>query len=334
MAKKAVKEDFVETVDTEALDLTEDVRVPIAKEVTPEVEEISEGEIYPPQNRMVSCLRNERIIVRFIPRESGMVSNPKHVFYGGMAENSIRVFTVPILESNGKYVNVLTNDEKLFLEEFMGLPFNALSIYKKENNYWDNFYVRLTKMESVLDLSDPNDYIKYKVLLANKDFIAGSLQELQDTPKATYQYVLISEVDETKQSSLKLNATMEAYKEFGRIEKDIDTLRVVIETIDGRPTSPSTKLEFLQVQINKMIQSDSKLFLKVVTDPYLPTKVLIKKALEEGLISKRGNYLYLREDNTPLCENNEEPTLNVAAKFLNSPKRQAIKFALEAKIKS
>lgn len=333
MAKKVTKEEFIETVDTDSLDLTEEVRVPVAKESN-EVETIEDSEIYPPTNRMVSCLRNERIIVRFIPRESGMVTNPKHVFYGGMAENSIRVFTVPILESNGKYVNVLTNEEKLFLEEFMGLPFNALSIYRKENNYWDNFYVRLTKVETILDLSNPNDYIKYKVLLANKDFIAGSLQELQDTPKATYQYVLISEVDETRQSTLKLNATMEAYKEFGRIESDVDAMRVIIETIDGKPTSPSTKVEFLQAQINRIIQSDSKLFLKVVTDPYLPTKVLIKKGLEQGLITKRGNYLYLREDNTPLCEANEEPTLNIAAKFLNSPKRQAIKFALEAKINS
>ena len=30
---------------------------------------------------------------------------------------------------------------------------------------------------------------------------------------------------------------------------------------------------------------------------------------------------------------NEEPTLNIAAKYLNSPKHQDIKFALEAKLK-
>ena len=65
----------------------------------------------------------------------------------------------------------------------------------------------------------------------------------------------------------------------------------------------------------------------------LPTKVLIKRAIEAGLISNRGNYLYLRKDNTPLCEANEEPTLNVAAKYLNSPKHQEVKFALEAKLK-
>ena len=78
---------------------------------------------------------------------------------------------------------------------------------------------------------------------------------------------------------------------------------------------------------------DSKLFLKVITDPMLSNKVLIKKSIEAGLISNRGNYLYLKEDNTPLCEINEEPTLNIAAKYLNSPKHQELKFALEAKLK-
>nr|DAI45540.1 MAG TPA: hypothetical protein [Bacteriophage sp.] len=60
----------------------------------------------------------------------------------------------------------------------------------------------------------------------------------------------------------------------------------------------------------------------------LPTKVLIKRAIEASLISKRGNFLYLRSDNSPLCEANEEPTINVAARYLNNPRHQDIKFAL------
>ena len=130
-----------------------------------------------------------------------------------------------------------------------------------------------------------------------------------------------------------MSTTMKCYKEFGKIEEDVDTLRVIIETIDGRPLSSTSKLEFLQTKANDLIQADSKIFLRVITDPMLPTKVLIKKSIEAGLISKRGNYLYLRSDNTPLCETNEEPTLNMAAKYLNHPRHQEIKFSLEAKLK-
>lgn len=290
------------------------------------------------KKELVNCLRNERIIVRHIPRQSNMVQNPKHVLYGGMAENAIRVFVVPRLTS-GKYVNVLTNDEKDFLEHTMGLEDNALSIHKREHNFWDDSNpdgiakVMLKKQDNYLDLSDPNDYIKYKILIANKDWIAPSLKALEDHPKATYQYVIIGEGDETKSAKNNMSNTMMCYKEYGKIEDDVDTLRLIIETLDGRPVASTSKLEFLQTKINDLIQANPKTFLKVITDKMLPTKVLIRKGVATGVITKKGDYLYLRSDNKPLCEDGEDPTLNIAAKYLNDPKHQSIKFAIETELK-
>lgn len=286
----------------------------------------------------VNCLRNERVIIRHINKPSNLVSNPKHVLYGGMAENASRTYTVPRLSSGG-FVNVLTNDEKAFLEAELQLEFNALSVHRKTDNFWDDSNergisrVRLLKQDTILDLSNPEDYIRYKILLANKDYIAPSLQALSDTPKASYEYVIIAEGEETKAAQKNMSATMMCYKEFGKIEDDLDTLRVIVETIDGRPTAPNVKLEFLQTKANELIQGDSKMFLKIITDPLLPTKVLIKRAIEGGFISKRGNFLYLRSDGSPLCEANEDPTINIAARYLNNPKHQDIKFGLEAKLK-
>lgn len=311
------------------------VEVP-KKEVKPTKVKPKETNIEEP---FISCLRNERIIVRYIPKMTGIWgNNPKHVLSGGMAEGATRTFVVPRL-SSGMFVNILTDREKSFLEEIMGLEINALSIYKKVDNFWDDSNenginkVRLRKQDNYLNLADPEDYIRYKILLANKDFIAPSMQALLDYPKATYQFVIISEGEETKLAKKNMSATMMCYKEFGKIENDIDILRIIIETISGRAVASTSKLEFLQTKVNELIQMDSKLFLKVITDPLLPTKVLIKKSIEAGLISNRGNYLYLRSDNTPLCEANEEPTMNIAAKYLNSPKHQEVLFSLQAKLK-
>ena len=143
-----------------------------------------------PLGESVNCLRNERIIVRHINKPSNLVSNPKHVLYGGMAENASRTYTVPRLSSGG-FVNVLTNDEKAFLEAELQLEFNALSVHRKTDNFWDDSNdrgisrVRLLKQDTILDLSNPEDYIRYKILLANKDYIAPSLQVLSDAPKAS-----------------------------------------------------------------------------------------------------------------------------------------------------
>lgn len=287
---------------------------------------------------LVNCLKNQKVIVRYILRQKGNITNPKHVLYGGMAEGAYRTFTVPRLTS-GNYVNVLTNEEKDFLEDIMGFEPNTLSIYKKQDNFWSVANpmgiskVKLTKRDTYLDLSSPEDYIRYKILLANRDFIAPSLNALQDFPKASYQYVIIEEGAEDKQAAVKMSTTMQCYKEYGKIETDFEKLRLIVETIDGRPVSANAKLEFLQNKINEMIQSDSRMFIKIITDPLLDTKVLIRQAIEAGLIAKRGNFLYLKSDNSPLCENGEEPTIQTAAKYLNSPKRQDILFALQAKLK-
>ena len=317
----------------------EEIKVERAEEVrTPIVNEFIDNPVYTynreEQDRdgsnLVSCLKNEKIIARYIMKQ-GKITNPKHVLYGGMAENAVKIFTVPIL-SSGLYVNVLTDKEKEYLEYIMGLDKNSLSVYKKKDNFWDNFQVRLMKQDNYFDLRNPEDYIKYKVLLANKELIAPSLQDLEDRPKATYKYVLIAEEDSNKSARKSMSVTMEAYKLFGKIEDDAATLRVIIELMTQKSVAAKTKLEFLHTQVNSLIQLNTKHFVEVAKDEFLPYKVIIKRGVEEGLIANRGGFYYVKSTNTPMCKDNEDPTINSAARWLALPKQQELKFGLEAKI--
>lgn len=279
-----------------------------------------------------SCLVNKKVYVKFIPKNYMGIANQKHILYGGMAENSVIILTVPVLSSTGTYKNVLTKDEKKFLEEFMGLEYDALSIYKKKDNYWDNFIVRLTKQGIVLDLSDPNDYVKYKVLKANNDIIADSLETLRDKPRPTYKFYMTVEDEETAIANDNMTAIMKCYKEFGKYESDYDTLKCVVELIEGKPLSSNIKLDAIKAKVNTLIQERTKEFLKTITDDYLSEIVLIKKALASGVIAKRGDYYYLASDNKPLCNNNENPVLSVAARYISLPKNQELRLLIEAKL--
>ena len=276
-------------------------------------------------------LRKERVIVRFVPKENDNIVDRKHVAFGGMMDGAVRGFTVPVL-SNGTYKNVLTDNEKTFLEEVLGLEVNGLSVYNKKDNYWDNFLIKLTKQDTILDLSDPEDYIKYKVLLANKDLVAPSMKQLREARRATYEYVIMEPNEEFSDSRNRVNNTMRCYEEFGAIKDKFDILRCIIETVDGRTVASNTKIEFLQAKATDLIASNPKLFLETITDPLLNTKVLIKKAVEANLISKRGEYYYFREDGSPLCGPNEDPTFTIAARYLSLPENQELKFAIEAKL--
>lgn len=279
----------------------------------------------------INPLRKERVIVRFIPKENDNVTDRKHVAFGGMMDGAERGFTVPML-SNGTYKNVLTDDEKTYLEDLLGLEVNGLSVYNKKDNYWDNYLIKLTKQDTILDLSDPQDYIKYKVLLANKDLVAPSMKILREARRATYEYVIMEPNEEFSDSRNRVNNTMKCYEEFGAIKDKFDTLRCIIETIDGRPVANNTKIEFLQAKATDLITSNPKLFLETITDPLLNTKILIKKAVEANLISKRGEYYYFREDGSPLCGPNEDPTFTIAARYLSLPQNQELKFSIEAKL--
>lgn len=278
-------------------------------------------------------LRNEKIYVRFVPHENGFAGNNKsHVLYGGLADGAKITLCAPVLPSTGHYKNVLTNDEKDFLEQALGLDNNALSVYNTKDNYWDNFKIVLTKEGAHLNLSNPEDYIKYKVLLANNDLIAPSVQERIDRPKNTYRFELVRESEDGDLENVKVNTTKACWKEFFKIENDADTLRVLVELLDGRPYVQTEKLSFFQSRANSLIQADPKVFLKTVTDPLLHAKVIIRRGKELGKITQKGDYFYLASDHSPLCENGENPTLTVAAKFINAPAHQDIKFLLESEV--
>lgn len=281
-----------------------------------------------------SCLRNETVIVRHVNKQTGLITNPRHVLFGGMADTAVRYFTVPLLERSGVLKNVLTDNEKAYLEEALGLEYNALSVYNKVNNFWENYQVRLTKEDTILDLAIPDDFIKYKVLLANTDYIAPSIEVLQDRPKATYQFVIIEKGSEDKMANDNISVIQKCWKEFGKNEDNADVLRTVIEVITSRTLGSKTKIESLRTKAGELIASDSKMFLKIITDPLLKTKILLKKAVESGIVSKRGDFYYLTDGNVPLCGNGEDPTLTIAAKYLNMPRNQEMKFSIEAKLKA
>lgn len=313
------------------VDLTEETAVPIAKKEPKQVKENTRARRETPEpDALINCLRNEKVSIKFVPNQKGLILDPKHVLYGGLGEVSKRRFVVPMLQS-GVFKNILTNAEKDYLEHIMGLPDNALSVYKKIDNYWTNNFVSLGKETSSLDLSSPDDYIKYKILLANPDYIAPSKEELQNNRKATYQYVIEKEGDSINSSVKNLNITATAYILFGSIKDDIKKLAAIVENASGKIVSKLEK-NFVYAQVEATIKDYPERFVEAAEDTYLDTKILIKDAIETGHVRKRGSYYYLTENNAPLCSGKQEPTLQSACEYLNAPKYQEVLFTLQSKV--
>ena len=348
MAKKEKKNDVAvneqPVLEEGAMMIDDTFDIPMKQVEIPEpevVEETAPVQHYTEKRSepVVNCLRNEKVIVRFVPSQSAMVHQAGHVLDGGMAESATRTYVVPRLKS-GIFKNVLTNEEKACLEEALQLEPNALSIHKKVNNFWDDSNdqginkVILHKHDNIFDLSDPSDYIKVKILMANNDLIAPSLEELQERPQATYQFVIIREQEEARHDAGGISVMQKCFAEYGKIENDADTLRTIIEIFTKRPTSANTKLPAIQKEIFNCIQNDDRKFLRIITDPMLRFKTIVIMAAEAGILAKKNDgYYYLMEDGRPLCELNQNSTLDNAAKYLSNPKRQELLFRIEGKLK-
>ena len=114
-------------------------------------------------------LPNEIVVIRYINRNRGMAANvdKNHVISGGLMSKAVRKFCTPLMR-NGSIANILTADEKEYLESITGLN---LSVY---GDFWNNFRVALHKEDANnrLDLSNPMDYISYKILLIGSITIA------------------------------------------------------------------------------------------------------------------------------------------------------------------
>lgn len=331
MAKKENEnpnnEDLV--IDESAgIDLSAPERVVTEKKV---VEEIILNKGVKPNNArpLVSCLRNETIIVRFVPNKRGLVRDPKHVFYGGMGETSTFKLVVPRLES-GRFVNVLTNDEKAYLEAILGLEDNALSIYKSTDNYWNDRKVVLKKQDNYFHLNDPMDYISYKILLQYPDIVAGSLEELNKRQKATYKFVITNEMEEVSGAVEMLDNKKKAYNLIDTISDDTQKLIFIIKELSGKSLSSKVDQKVIAFNIDKIISSDSGKFVKFLEDPYFDTKYLIAKALQAGVIKNRNRYYYLNKNNAPMNLPGKEPTLLGACEYLNSPMYSEERFEIEA----
>jgi len=279
---------------------------------------------------LVSCLQNKRIKVKFIPREGGLINDPKHVGYGGMLETSKRRYCVPLTRS-GQLVNVLTDSEKDYLEMAMGLAPNALSIYNKENNYWKNRSVELMKGDNYFDLSVPEEYIAYKILLSRKDDIAPSEEELRKGRKHTYQFVITTDETELGLSIEDLTSKAQAYKLFGAIDNDFEKLAYLCQKVAGK-TIPKSNKELILDTINKSIIGTTKKFILEASNPYLDTEILISRAVEKGYINKFKNEYILADGNITLCAPDKTPSLLTACEFLNKPRNQEHLIGLMAKL--
>jgi hypothetical protein len=269
-------------------------------------------------------LPNKTVVVKYIKRKKGMASNVQddHVISGGMLSGAVKKFQLPLLK-NGSLANILTNDEKKYLENETGLN---LSVY---GDFWYEHFVSLYKEDNLLDLSNPIDYISYKILLTLKDDISPTWKDRDK--KQTYQFVITSEDEEVIEQNNKFDSKEEAFKLYGKIKDNKEKLTAILSLLTNKPISEDSTLGWVQRQVGEFLDSKPKAFLDLVKDDSLDTKLLIQFGVDSKFITRKGNK-YSTIDGLDLCESGQSPSFDNAVKYLDNPKHQDVRSLIEAKL--
>jgi len=274
-------------------------------------------------------LPNEIITVKFIPRKKGMAANvgDNHVIAGGMLTNAVKGYVLPRKLRGGGLVNALTKAEKVTLESETGLD---LSVY---GDFWKKFKVSLRKDDAsnIFELNTPMGYMALKVLEQYQDEVAHTWTDRDKKP--TYKFVITRYGEITDEKKKGLDSKKEAFKSYGKIEDNKDTLISVFKLLSNKPIGENSSLNWIQGLVEEIVDQKPSKFLSVIQDPMFETKALINKAVSVGIIKRNGNK-YITADGLDLCENSSVPTFDNAVKYLTNPKHQEVRDLIEAKIEN
>lgn len=280
-----------------------------------------------------SILKDETVIVKYIPNFKNGISDKKHPLYGGLSSNATISIPAPLLTR--RIEKIFSAEEIEALSK--ALPGEDLS---PTSDFWKEyskdaygmpkgyFPIFLKKEGAMFNKKNAIDYIKIRVL-EDSPLVASSPEEIKNRA-SEYKFVLIKHNQMHDGDLVKINHKKEAMKLHTKYEKDPLILQHVLKGFN-KNVSYSSSLKFLQNETWKLLEVEPKMFVSILKDDYLEAKVLLDQALRYKLVS-RSNKLYYTLTGEPIQLDGEKNDYEGAAKFLDSGAGQEMKLELEAKI--
>lgn len=232
-----------------------------------------------------------------------------------------------------KYGNImcpLTKSEREFFEDLLGLDLNPRL---KTDNFWSSIKNNVTLRGEIttLDLSNPEDYIRYKILLQQKDAIAPSGKQKYD--KGTYKFSLEEIGFDEKRKSKAFKIRKEGFRIVDKLdskglEAKKDFLSVVFDLAKVNRSVPlGASSDWIDGELDKMLQTNVSSIIEAENHPSFNEIVLLKKAFKARAITKEGSAL-LTKDGELMGKSRNEAII-----WLKDPENQTKVLIIESIVK-
>lgn len=279
-------------------------------------------------------LINKKVSVRPISRRSTVFD--KEVSINPGAQVSIDLPMDPARKARHPLFE--SEEEQEYFERKLNLPKNSLSVFDRNNKYWDEYRVVITDAGLVLDLTNVSDYLQYKVLKTNKHLVAPSWNERNDDPR--FRVAFVEEGYENIEINKVQDKKKKAYVFLSRIEDSVDKMIDVLNIMGKKVNRKAgTSLDFLKAELYKIIEdtvappgepSPLDAFIAIAEDKDYEFKVLIDKALNAKALYRVGKTGYrLPKGDEPIADDTRE-----MIDWLKDPKNQVKFETIKAQIQT
>lgn len=226
---------------------------------------------------------------------------------------------VPIDALTGRLKNPLSQEEQWFFENQAGLDLQPgdLNPYRKKDNYWEEFRVTIRKSDDIvtdktilvtLDLSNPLQYLQYKVLMANTSpnggMVAPSWEEKTDS--GTYRIALVHEGQQNMEKVKRSDKMQKVYKYLGKInnsEEEMFDFLTIFHLENGnskRPSQDWNKGTYLS-EIQDIIDKELDKVVEIIDDAgNYDYKLLVHRGLKIGALKMVGSNKIETVDGIPV----------------------------------
>lgn len=246
-------------------------------------------------------LQNKIVNLKPIPRGNKMITDPAHSGYF-MWEGASKQFCL-VTNKYGMLLNPFKNeDEERFFSQILDIDLN---IYKKQNNFWHTFYVKISKDHKLMssgvsfDLSDPMDNVRVRILKQQKE-VAPSWEERFD--RIEYKFALVDEGHEEIVQNMELDMMEEIFTYWGEIKSSVKKMRDFLSVYwmtkkTTKEVPADATKEFLTSEIKKIIDGDKSGIHSIIKNEDLQTKLFISRGVRAGAIIKEGVGTYYTTGN-------------------------------------
>jgi len=275
---------------------------------------------------------DEKVYVRYIQDFSNGILDKMHPEYGGLSNNARIGICAPV---STRKINDIFSSEEL---ELLAVEFNDPTLVRGDSDFWKEyitdkhgmsqsiFPIFLKKEGAMYNKKNPIDYIYIRILEDSE----STGDSIENAKVKKCKFALIKEKDQFKKEKTDISMAKTAFKLYNKYDENEDVLRYLLSNI-GKPVSATSKLDFLQSESWKEKDSKPKLFIAILSDEFLETKIKISSFLRYKLVNK-VNSLYYFETGEAIALDGVVADITGAASYLSSGIGQEALLSLEAKL--